>query len=68
MREIVEDKYLPAFETWKANQTPEGNVAFLKEIDPIVQKGVQMYGGSNPLASSKAKLLALKAAQKFDPF
>lgn len=67
MKNVVEDKYLPAFEAWQSNQTPEGNVAFLKEIDPIVQKGVQMYGGSNPLAQSKAKLLALKAAQKFDP-
>lgn len=67
MNSIVQDEYLPAFESWQANKTPEGNAEFLKAIDPVVQKGIQMYGGSSPLAASRAKLLAIEAANKFDP-
>lgn len=67
MGNYLEDEYRPAFETWQANQTPEGNAAFLKEIDPIVQKGLKMYADDNPLAASRARLVALEAARKYDP-
>ncbi len=67
MESYLKDEYLPAFDAWQKNKTPEGNAAFLREIDPVVQKGVKMYGGSSPLATSKAKLIALRAAEKYDP-
>ena len=67
MNNYLEDKYKPAYETWQGNQTPEGNAAFLKEIAPIVQKGVQMYGGDSPLAASQGRLMALEAMKKYDP-
>jgi DNA-directed RNA polymerase sigma subunit (sigma70/sigma32) len=64
----LEEQYRPAYETWQGSgQTPEGNAAFLQEIDPIVQKGLKMYGGDSPLAQSKARLIALEAAKKYDP-
>jgi len=63
----LEDEYRPGYEAWQGNQTPEGNAAFLKELDPIVQKGVKMYGNDSPLAQSKAKLIALDALKKYDP-
>lgn len=63
----LEDEYKPAFMEWQANPTPEGNTKFLQSIDPIVQKGVKMYGGSSPLAASQGRLLALEAARKYDP-
>ena len=67
MNNYLEDKYKPAYEAWQGNQTPEGNAAFLKEIAPIVQKGVQMYGGDSPLAASQGRLMALEAMKKYDP-
>ena len=67
MNNYLEDDYKSAYEAWKADQTPQGNAAFLKSIDPIVQKGVKMYGGDSPLAASKGKLMALEAMQKYDP-
>jgi RNA polymerase primary sigma factor len=63
----LEEEYQPAYQAWQQDQTPQGNAAFLKAIDPIVQKGVQMYGGDSPLSASRAKLLALDAARKYDP-
>ena len=65
--DYIEDEYRPAYEAWQQDQTPTGNAAFLRQIDPIVQKGLKMYGGESPLAASQAKLLALESARKYDP-
>lgn len=65
--DYLEEEYKPAYESWKANQTPETNLAFLNTISPIVQKGVKMYGGDSPLAASRGRLLALDAARSYDP-
>jgi len=65
--DYLEDQYRPAFEAWQADQTPAGNAAFLKGIDTIVQKGAKMHGDGSPLAASKARLVALEAARKYDP-
>lgn len=67
MDTYLEEEYRPAFESWQLDKTPESNAKFLKAIDPIVQKGITMYGQGSPLAASKAKLIALKAAEKYDP-
>ena len=48
----LEEQYRPAYEAWQADQTPEGNATFLKAVDPIVQKGIKMYGGDSPLVAS----------------
>ena len=63
----LEDQYRPAYEAWQADQTPAGNAAFLKAVDPIVQKGIKMYGNDSPLAASQGRLAALEAARKYDP-
>jgi len=67
MGNYLEEEHRPAFEAWQADQTPAGNAAFLKHIDPIVQKGVKMYGDGSPLTSSQARLMALNAVRKYDP-
>ena len=67
MNSYLEEEYRPAYEAWQSDKTPKGNAVFLKAIAPVVQKGLQMYGGDSPLAASKAKLIALKAAEKYDP-
>ena len=65
----LEPDYKDAYDTWQADQTPQGNAAFLSRISPIVQKGVSIYGGgnNNPNLNSQAKLLALQAARTYDP-
>ena len=65
--DYLEDEFRPAFETWQANKTPEGNAAFLKTIDPVINQGLQAYGNDSPLLRSRARLLALDAANKYDP-
>ena len=63
----LEEQYRPIYEAWQADQTPEGNAAFLKGIDPIVQKGIKLYGDDSPLAQSRGRLAALQAARSYDP-
>lgn len=65
--DYLEDEYRPAYETWQQNQTPEGNAAFLQAINPVVQKGIQMYGSDSPLSASRGRLMALDAMRKYDP-
>lgn len=67
MDSMLEPDYQPAWDSWQKDQSPAGNAAFLKAIDPIVAKGVKYYAGDDPLASSQGKLLALEAAKKYDP-
>ena len=63
----LEEKYQPAYDAWQADQSPAGNAAFLKAVDPIVKKGIKMYGDDSPLTSSQGRLAALEAARKYDP-
>jgi len=67
MDDYLEDEYKPAFQSWQQNQSPEGNAALLKALDPVVQKGIKMYGSDSPLTTSRAKLLTLDAVRKYDP-
>jgi len=50
MDDYLEEEYKPAFAAWRQNQTPEGNAAFLQVLDPIVQKGIKLYGGDSPVS------------------
>jgi len=54
---------------WFKNQTPEQNTNILAEIQPIVDTAVSSYAGANPSPAmrSRARLMALKALQTFDP-
>jgi DNA-directed RNA polymerase specialized sigma subunit len=67
MNDYLEDEFRPAFQTWQADKTPTGNAAFLKAIDPVINQGLQAYGDDSPLLRSRARLLALDAANKYDP-
>ncbi len=68
MNSYLEEPYRGPYETWKAGpDSPESNAAILKAIDPIVQKGVKMYGDDSPLSTSQGKLLALDGLNSYDP-
>ena len=65
--DYLEPEYKDAFEAWKKDETPEGNASMLSAIDPIIQKGVSMYGGGeNPLTRSRARRLAIQGLSNYD--
>jgi hypothetical protein len=65
----LETRFAPAFHAWKADPSPVKSDDFLKTIDPIVQEGMNVYGGraSNPMMRSRARRIALDAASRYDP-
>jgi DNA-directed RNA polymerase specialized sigma subunit len=62
-----QDDYRPILDTWRANQTPQGNAALIKAIEPEIDKGLKTYAPGNPLAKAQAKVLAIHAARTYDP-
>lgn len=59
-----------AYGTWsKSKRTPQDNLAFLDAATPVIDRSIKMYanGVDAPYLRSKARLLALDAAAKWDP-
>jgi RNA polymerase primary sigma factor len=65
----VGDDFLPAYQTWQTQRTPQNNTALLKTLQPVLDTAVTSYAGGNqsPTIKSRAKLMALKAMESFDP-
>jgi len=65
--DYLEPDYLEPYETWQKDQTPAGNAAILKAVDPVLQKGIRAnVGEPNPLANSRARQIALKSLRSYD--
>ena len=58
-----------AYTTWQTNKTPETNTALLSTLQPVIDTAVMSYAGQNssPTTRSRAKLMALKALDTYDP-
>lgn len=58
-----------AYTQWKQTKTPEANTAILGTIQPVIDTAVMSYAGQNtsPTIKSKARLMALKALDTYDP-
>lgn len=54
---------------WQKAQTPEMNTKILGTIQPILDTAVSSYAGASasPTVKNRAKLMALKALQSYDP-
>ena len=65
----VSDDFDPTFNEWRANQNPQTNTKLLKTIQPVIDTALSSYVGNTQTAAmrSKAKLMALKAMNTFDP-
>lgn len=65
----VGDDFTPVYEQWKAQRNPATNTKLLAAVQPIVDTAVMSYAGSNasPTMRSRAKLMALKALETYDP-
>lgn len=58
-----------AYTQWQTTKTPEANTALLKTIQPVIDTAVMSYAGNNanPTLRSRAKIMALKALETYDP-
>jgi DNA-directed RNA polymerase specialized sigma subunit len=65
----VENDFANTHQLWQKNQTPAMNTKLLATIQPTIDTAVSSYVGQNPSSAIKtrAKLMALKAMQNFDP-
>jgi DNA-directed RNA polymerase specialized sigma subunit len=68
-KDRLESQYAPAFHAWSANPGPGQSDEFLKAINPVIDEGLSVYGGRNvnPMMRSRARMIALDAAKKYDP-
>lgn len=57
------------FDDWRKNSSPEANTKLLGTVQPIIDTAVNSYAGQNasPTLKNKARLMALKALQSYDP-
>jgi DNA-directed RNA polymerase specialized sigma subunit len=57
------------YTTWQTTKTPENNTKVLAALQPVIDTAVSSYGGANatPNLKSRAKLMALKALDTYDP-
>lgn len=56
-----------AYETWRSNPGPDTAEPFLDALQPDIEKAVKNYGMDDDEYYTQANLLALQAAEKFDP-
>lgn len=65
----IGDDFQPTFDEWFKNQNPKTNTKMLRAVQPVVDTALSSYVGQNPTPTlrSRAKLMALKALQTFDP-
>lgn len=57
------------FDEWKKTQTPATNTKILGTVQPVIETALSSYVGQSatPAIRSRAKLMALKALNTFDP-
>ena len=65
----VGDDFDTVYTQWQQQRTPEINTQLLSTVQPVIDTAVASYAGNNqsPTIKSKAKLMALKAMETYDP-
>lgn len=65
----VADDFNDVYTQWQQNRTPELNSKLLTSVQPVIDTALSSYGGGNtsPALRSRAKIMALKAFDTFDP-
>lgn len=65
----VQDNFVDTHKLWQQNQTPEMNTKILSAVQPTINTALSSYVGAtpSPAIKTRAKLMALKALQNFDP-
>jgi RNA polymerase primary sigma factor len=65
----VGEDFDTVYTQWQQQRTPEVNTRLLSTVQPVIDTAVASYAGNNqsPTIKSRAKLLALKAMETYDP-
>ena len=64
----LESKYQAPYDAWKLDPSPANSTMLLKTIEPEIQRGITAHVGKpNPLIRSRARRMALKAVETYDP-
>lgn len=56
-----------AYETWKTDPSPQNMGLAIQAANPVINSALQSYGQGNQALKGRAKLLAAKAIQSYDP-
>lgn len=56
-----------AYESWKKDPSPQNMGLALTAADPVISSAVQSYGKGNQALKGRARILAAKAVQSYDP-
>lgn len=62
----LEQDYAEPYQAWKADGNPKTMSALLKSVNPVIDSAVRPLGDS-PILRSRAKQIAIKAFQNYDP-
>ena len=65
----LEPQFAPAYHAWASDPSPAKSDDFLKAVDPVIQEGLNVYGGrnANPMMRSRARRIVLESARRYDP-
>lgn len=66
---MLEPEFAPHYTTWKKDESPANAGKFLTALKPVLDSALRTYGGAKPSPTlrSRAKLMALDAARRYDP-
>jgi DNA-directed RNA polymerase specialized sigma subunit len=56
-----------AYETWKKDPSPQNMGVTLQAANPVINSALQSYGKGNQVLKGRARILAAKAVQSYDP-
>jgi RNA polymerase primary sigma factor len=65
----VGEDFDATFTQWQKQRTPENNTRLLQSVQPVIDTALTSYAGGNtsPTMRSRARLMALRAMESFDP-
>jgi len=65
----VSEDFDTTYAAWQKQRTPATNTKVLASLQPVIDTAVSSYAGGNagPTIRSRAKLMALKALETYDP-
>jgi len=65
----LEETYAEPFSQWQASPTPQNMSSLMTSVQPVIERGLQLYAGKNvsPMTRSRARRLAIRAIKTYDP-